>query len=168
MGTACNALKFRLFLGAWAFSGAGRQMQTKIVLAVMICAGAAQADHKFEGRDLADGQSLYAEQCASCHGLNLEGQDNWRVRNDDGTMPAPPHDASGHTWHHDSQLLFDYTRLGGAGALADRGVTGFASAMPAFGETLTDDEIWNILAYIQSTWPEEVQQIQAARSPGHD
>ena len=35
----------------------------------------------------------------------------------------------------------EYTRLGGATALEVRGGTGFNSGMPAFGETLTDDEI---------------------------
>lgn len=143
-------------------------MNPRIFLFAILFAGAAHAEHAFENRDIVAGENLYAEQCASCHGRNLEGQPNWRVPNDDGTMPAPPHDATGHTWHHDSQLLFDYTRLGGAGALAERGITNFASAMPAFGETLTDDDIWTILAYIQSTWPEDVQEIQAARSPGHD
>ncbi len=142
-------------------------MRLQTSLLFILFAGTASAEHEFENRDLAAGQLLYAEQCASCHGLNLEGQPNWQLRNADGTMPAPPHDATGHTWHHDSKLLFDYTRLGGAGALAERGITGYASAMPAFGDTLTDDEIWDILAFIQSTWPEDVQQIQAARSPGH-
>ena len=144
------------------------KMRRQIFLLSVLLANAAHAEHAFENRDLVAGQKLYAEHCASCHGLNLEGQADWRTPNDDGTLPAPPHDASGHTWHHDSQLLFDYTRLGGAGIAAERGITGFTSAMPAFGDTLSDEAIWNILAYIQSTWPEEVQEIQAARSPGHE
>ena len=83
-------------------------------------------------------------------------------------LPAPPHDQTGHTWHHDNQLLFEYTKLGGKAALSARGVTGFASGMPGFGETLTDEEIWDILAYIRSTWPERIQDIQAARNPPHE
>jgi hypothetical protein len=43
------------------------------------------------------GKVVYAEQCASCHGTNLEGQPNWRHRLPNGRMPAPPHDATGHT-----------------------------------------------------------------------
>lgn len=142
-------------------------MQRGLTILLMICAGAAQAEHKFENRDLAKGQSLYAEHCAACHGSNLEGAPNWQIQNDDGTLPAPPHDQTGHTWHHDSQFLFDYIKLGGEASLAKGGVTGFQSAMPAFGDILTDDEIWNILAFIQSTWPERMQEIQAARSRGH-
>lgn len=127
----------------------------------------APAAHELEDRDLARGQTLYAEQCASCHGAELQGQPNWQRQNDDGTMPAPPHDETGHTWHHDNQLLFTYTKLGGQGALAERGITNFKSGMPGFAATISDEEIWDILAYIRSTWPERVQEIQAGRNPPH-
>ncbi|MBE1284471.1 MAG: c-type cytochrome [Rhodobacteraceae bacterium] len=126
------------------------------------------AGHEMDDRDLITGQTLYAEQCASCHGTNLEGEPDWQTPKDSGVLPAPPHDETGHTWHHDNQLLFEYTRLGGEEALAARGVTGFVSGMPGFGDALTDDEIWNILAYIRSTWPKRIQEIQAARNtPRH-
>ena len=55
---------------------------------------------------------LYQQYCASCHGVDLEGQPNWRQRDENGFLPAPPHDASGHTWHHPDQLLFDVTKYG--------------------------------------------------------
>lgn len=131
-------------------------------------ATASFADHELDSRDLSNGQSLYAEHCAACHGANLEGQPDWRTPDENGVLPAPPHDETGHTWHHDNQLLFDYTKLGGEAALAARGVTGFSSGMPGFGDAVTDEEIWDILAYIRSTWPERVQDIQAARNPPHE
>ena len=43
------------------------------------------------------GKKVYVEQCASCHGVNLEGQDSWRNTKVDGMRLAPPHDKSGHT-----------------------------------------------------------------------
>ncbi|SLN10907.1 Cytochrome c6 [Falsiruegeria litorea R37] len=125
------------------------------------------AGHEMDNRDLANGQDLYAEQCSSCHGANLEGQPDWQTPDDNGILPAPPHDESGHTWHHDNQLLFEYTQLGGEAALAVRGVTGFESGMPGFGDALTDDDIWDILAYIVSTWSVRVQEIQAGRNLPH-
>ena len=103
------------------------------------------------------GARVYAQACASCHGSALEGQADWRVRRPDGTMPAPPHDASGHSWHHDDATLFTITKHGPA-ALAG---AGYRSDMPAFGGTLSDTEIRATLAYIKSTWPAEVREKQA-------
>lgn len=113
--------------------------------------------------DVAEGAALYAENCASCHGAELEGQPEWRSPGPDGRLPAPPHDESGHTWHHPDSVLFDYTRLGGTAALARQGVE-FESGMPAFGDKLTDQEIHNILAFIRSTWPERIRDAQAERT----
>lgn len=128
----------------------------------------AYSGHELEGRDIAAGQVIYAENCAACHGENLEGAPDWQTQNADGTWPAPPHDATGHTWHHDNILLFQTTKLGGAGALALRGITNFQSGMPAFQDTLSDDDIWNVLAFIRSTWPERERTIQDGRNPVHN
>ncbi len=98
------------------------------------------------------GQGIYRGQCASCHGDKLQGQANRRTRNADGTLKAPPHDESGHTWHHSDKVLFDYTKLGGA-AMAP---PGFNSAMPGFGGSLKDAEIWAVLAFIKRLWPSDV------------
>lgn len=104
------------------------------------------------------GQQLYATTCAACHGANLQGQPDWKRRLDTGLMPAPPHDATGHTASHSDRELFAFTRLGVAAVTGD----GYESAMPAFGDTLGDDDIAAVLDYIKSTWPAEVQQKQAA------
>jgi mono/diheme cytochrome c family protein len=138
-----------------------------LILVLLSFTSTAVADHNWDHRDVVAGQSLYADNCASCHGANLEGQPNWQSPDADGVLPAPPHDGTGHTWHHDDELLFEYTRLGGVAALEAMGVSGFNSGMPAFNETLTDDEIWDILAYIRSTWPEREREAQANRNPQH-
>jgi mono/diheme cytochrome c family protein len=116
-----------------------------------------------DAAQVARGAVIYAEACAACHGAELEGAANWREPGPDGRLPAPPHDETGHSWHHGDRLLFDYTKLGGAGALAKQGVTGFDSGMPAFEGVLTDQEIWDALAYIKSEWPEDVRAAQAER-----
>jgi mono/diheme cytochrome c family protein len=118
-----------------------------------------------EDVDIAAGEALYAENCAACHGANLEGQDDWRSPGEDGRLPAPPHDETGHTWHHGDQVLFEYTKLGGRALMASQGME-FDSGMPGFGDQLSDQEIWNILGYIKSTWPERVQEMQAVRTEG--
>lgn len=101
------------------------------------------------------GQSVYERQCASCHGARLEGQPNWTQRLPNGRLPAPPHDDSGHTWHHPSELLFALTKHGLVPPYAP---AGYASDMPAFGGVLRDDEIWNVLAFIRSRWSAEVRE----------
>ncbi len=145
-----------------------RAKNISALLVAALAASHTHAAHELDGRDIANGETLYAEQCASCHGAGLEGQPNWQTAGDDGVMPAPPHDETGHTWHHDNKLLFTYTKLGGEGALEARGITGFKSGMPSFEDVITDEEIWDILAFIQSTWSQRVKEIQAARnSPYH-
>jgi mono/diheme cytochrome c family protein len=103
---------------------------------------------------LVQGERLYRAHCASCHGANLEGQPNWRERGSDGLLPAPPHDESGHTWHHPDEQLLRLTRLGIAKAA---NMPDYKSAMPAFEGVLSDDEIVAILSWIKSKWPEPVR-----------
>ena len=108
--------------------------------------------------DVEQGAELYRTHCASCHGANLEGEANWRQRKADGRLPAPPHDETGHTWHHPDQVLFDITKHGVAAFAPE----GYRTDMAAFGEALSDDEITAVIAYIKSTWPAEIQQRQEA------
>ena len=99
------------------------------------------------------GKTVYAGHCASCHGLELEGEPNWRQRDASGLLPAPPHDATGHTWHHPDAQLLSMIKDGFV-----PGVTapiGYESDMPAFGAVLTDIQIKSVLAYIKTYWPED-------------
>ena len=109
---------------------------------------------------VAVGATVYGKHCASCHGKNLEGEPDWRRRRLDGTLPAPPHDATGHTWHHSDDQLFRLTKEG-PGAVVGKG---YRSTMPGFAGTLEDHEIWASLAYIKSRWPPEIREIQARRN----
>ena len=115
--------------------------------------------------DLATGKTLYAVNCAACHGSNLGGQEDWRSPGEDGRLPAPPHDQTGHTWHHGDQVLFEYTKFGGRALMATQGME-FDSGMPGFADQLSDQEIWDILGYIKSTWPQRIQEVQAVRTEG--
>lgn len=105
----------------------------------------------------ARGATLYAQNCASCHGPNLEGQPNWKERLPDGSLPAPPHNDSGHTWHHADKVLVDITTSGGQ---AVYGSDNFTSNMPAFGETLSDSDIAAILEFIKTQWGKDQRERQ--------
>lgn len=106
---------------------------------------------------LAMGRQLYHANCAACHGSDLEGEPDWQGRRADGTLPAPPHDESGHSWHHPDHLLFAITKQGTAAfAPAD-----YKTNMPGFGDRLSDDQIRAVLDYIKSRWPEKIRAAQA-------
>jgi mono/diheme cytochrome c family protein len=104
---------------------------------------------------VAEGRALYGAHCAACHGADLEGQADWQLRLENGRMPAPPHDATGHTWHHPDALLVDITTRGTAAVVG----RGYESDMMGFGDILDEDEIIAVLSYIKSTWPAEVIEI---------
>ena len=107
--------------------------------------------------DLALGEKIYAEQCAACHGAKLEGQPDWRKPLPNGRLPAPPHDDSGHTWHHPEEVLFGITKHGLVQPYAP---AGYRSDMPGFAGKLTDGEIRAVLAYISSHWSAEVHRAR--------
>lgn len=119
--------------------------------------GVAGIDPKDEAK-VARGKSVYATACASCHGAELQGQANWRQRLPNGRMPAPPHDDSGHTWHHPDEVLFGITKEGLVPG--KYGPPGYVSDMPAFGGILNDADIAAALSYIQSRWSPEVRQAR--------
>ena len=99
------------------------------------------------------GKAIYAENCASCHGVVLEGQANWRQRDVEGYLPAPPHDERGHTWHHPDSYLFLMTKYGIEKMIGKS----YPNNMPAYEDKLTDDDIIAALSYIKSTWSGRIQ-----------
>jgi mono/diheme cytochrome c family protein len=133
---------------------------TAIACAALLAAcgdGAPRIDAQ-DAKNVAAGEAIYVRHCAACHGAHLEGQPNWRRRLPNGRLPAPPHDASGHSWHHPDTLLFGIVKNGLVPPYAP---AGYASDMPAFGGVLSDDQIRAVLAYIQSRWPKQVMEARA-------
>lgn len=109
-------------------------------------------DPRADPRDAAKvtlGAKVYGQHCAACHGANLEGQPDWRRRLPNGRLPAPPHNESGHTWHHRDEVLFAITKNG---LVPPNAPKDYESDMPAFAGKLSDEEIWAVLAYIKSHW----------------
>lgn len=107
---------------------------------------------------IALGRAVYEKNCASCHGVRMEGQPNWQRRLPNGRMPAPPHDDTGHTWHHPDRVLLAITKYG---LVPPHAPPDYPSDMPAFQSVVSDDEIRAVLAYIRSHWSEEVMKWRA-------
>ena len=102
------------------------------------------------------GRQVYGTQCASCHGATLQGQPDWRQRLPSGRLPAPPHDETGHTWHHPDTMLCEMTKYG----VQEFGPPGYQSNMAPFEDILSDREMWAALAFIKSTWPPKIRSRQ--------
>lgn len=98
------------------------------------------------------GRRLYATYCAACHGPELRGEVGWKSPRPDGSYPAPPHDVTGHTWHHGDGVLFRIVKEGGA----LYATPSTPSRMPAFGDQLCDAEVRAVIEFLKSSWgPDE-------------
>ena len=75
-------------------------------------------------------------------------------------LKAPPHDETGHTWHHSDAYLIESVKAGGA-RLTGQNVG--VSPMPAYGEILSYEEITAVFSYIKSTWPSDILIAQSQR-----
>lgn len=126
-----------------------------IAVIIIVQSTAQRAPQQASEQTRALGKTIYDQNCASCHGLNGEGKypDSWKIPDVNGLLDAPPHNAQGHTWHHADQQLFAITKNGFI-------VEGFYP-MPAFGDKLSDEEIWAVIAYIKTWWQADQVASQA-------
>ncbi len=106
--------------------------------------------------EAARGQGTYLQHCARCHGANLEGEADWRRRKPNGRLPAPPHDHTGHTWHHSDDALFRVTKFGSSAVVGGA----YESDMPGFEKILSEDDIRAVIAFIKSRWPADIRTSQ--------
>jgi mono/diheme cytochrome c family protein len=109
------------------------------------------------------GASLYGEHCAACHGVERQGQPDWRKVNAAGLLPAPPLDGTGHGWRHSDAELLHMIKF----SVLDQAGPGYKTGMPAFGGKLSDRDIRSILAFIKSRWPSGIQAAQSFLNPDH-
>lgn len=138
------------------YSPVGIVSGVMLALLVLLSGCASDASDGIDPRDAAQvaaGERVYHTYCAVCHGAALEGQPEWRRRLPSGRLPAPPHDDTGHTWHHSNTELIAMVRDGMVPPLAPEG---YESDMPAYAGILSDEEIRAVLAFIQSRWSDEI------------
>lgn len=131
-------------------------LASAFALAVIVLLRAGSGDRTASG-EIVRGQRIYMVNCAQCHGNRLEGQAKWQTPYPNGRMPAPPHDGTGHTWHHSDDMLAGIVKKG----MKPYVDAGYESDMPAFGSRLSDQDIRDVLSFIKTTWPEEAMRWQA-------
>jgi len=119
-------------------------VRNKLILILLILLlSACTNNEQAPSGDVVLGKTVYEANCAACHGQRGEGQPNWMQTDADGKLPAPPHDSTGHTWHHPDGLLLEIIAQGGGAPNSD---------MPAYAEVLTQAEMESTLAYIKTFW----------------
>lgn len=143
--------------------GSPRAWLVAVVLTAAACeAREAGADVPADPETLALGETVYRQQCASCHGPQGKAAPGWRETTPAGEMPPPPHDSAGHTWRHSDALLYRIVVEGWRDPFnrTDR------LTMPAFGGTLDPREIRAVIQYIKTLWTPEQRRFQALESRG--
>ena len=132
-------------LGGW-FSRAG--MMTMIPGAVAVCVAIAVLFFTLGTGDgtptrnpvpptqdsVAAGLELYNQNCVTCHGSDGRGGGAGGV-----ALDPPPADLVIHVPHHPDRALFEFVKNGIAG-----------SGMAGVGDKLSDEEIWDVVNYIQT------------------
>lgn len=98
------------------------------------------------------GQEIFTSICSACHGLQGQGQPDWHISKEDGTLPAPPLNGDGHTWHHGDGFLYRIVRDGGRFQEDPVLLPNFKSAMPAFGAQLSHEETVAVINYVKNWW----------------
>ena len=93
------------------------------------------------------GEKVFADNCASCHGKNAEATTEWKKRDAQGNLVPPPLNGSAHTWHHPMKILRSTVRKGGVPV---------GGTMPAFKDKLSATEIDSAIAWFQSKWNEDI------------
>lgn len=103
------------------------------------------------------GRAIYMQHCASCHGANAQGAHDWQERDAHGELPAPPHNAEGHTWRHSDAMLYEMVTKG----WRDPFNKTKRLTMPAFAAALSPEQVRAVIAYLKTLWTPEQLRFQS-------
>ncbi len=121
-------------------------------LAFFTQAAQAEAGRWYQPDEISQGEVLFLQNCASCHGANAEAMAGWQQAS--GEKSAPPLNGTAHAWHHSPEQL-SKTIL--------QGNIQIGGSMPAFKDKISEQDTRHLIAYFQSKWPEDVYQQWAGR-----
>ncbi|UCH40721.1 MAG: thioredoxin fold domain-containing protein [Gammaproteobacteria bacterium] len=137
-------------------------VKSLFLLGLVLVAGqafAAPAERWYSDEQVAQGEKLFRQNCAGCHGQNAEATPDWKKTDANGNYPPPPLNGSAHTWHHDLDLLRRTIREGGAK---------LGGQMPAFEGVLNAEQVDAVIAFFQSKWSDEIYQRWSGRFVSDD
>jgi thiol:disulfide interchange protein DsbC len=111
----------------------------------------------FNNAQISNGETIFQQNCASCHGANANGSPDWPQAR--GEKAAPPLNGSANSRNKSIEQLMQVIR---------QGSIQIGGSMPAFKNALSEPEIIQVIAYFQSKWPDEVYQKWAGQHPVAD
>lgn len=135
-------------------------LRMAIAFLLGLSSGASRAEQQAVNAQPADGRAVYSQLCASCHGGKGEGAPNWREPNEQGDLPPPPHDATGHTWRHADAVLYEMIAEGWRDPFNKTETL----TMPAFEGKLTPQQIADVIEYLKTLWAPDQRQFQMDES----
>ncbi len=121
---------------------------------------AADEASSLDSESVKSGRAIYGQYCASCHGANAQGAPDWQERDERGELPAPPHNAEGHTWRHSDAMLSEMVSKG----RRDPFNKTKRLTMPAFGDVLSAEQIRAVITYLKTLWTPEQRGFQVEES----
>lgn len=93
----------------------------------------------YSAEQVEQGQEIFRMNCASCHGVEGQGNEQAGIPALNGSM---------HSWHHGDSEITGLIRRGGV-------------RMPAIGSAWSDGEITAVLAYVKDWWTPQQREFQA-------
>lgn len=106
------------------------------------------------------GSAVYRQHCASCHGAQAQGAPGWQQPDASGEMPAPPHDAQGHTWKHSDAMLYRIVMRGWRDPFNKTS----RLTMPGYSAILSPGEAKAVVTYLKTLWTPEQRSFQREES----
>ena len=105
------------------------------------------ASRWYSHENVTRGGPIFAQYCAGCHGEGGQGSFTWRRPEADGSWPPPPLNGTGHAWHHPIRALGSQIKFGAPGG---------SGKMPGFAQTLSDQDVVDVIAWFQDKWADEI------------
>ena len=101
--------------------------------------GAAKGPLPFTTKSIARGRQFYLVHCVECHDQDGKGLGR---RDFNGTPPADLTDPEAWLYGTSAQAIFSSVREGSK------------NDMPSFKDKLQDEQIWHVVNFLRSLWPE--------------
>ena len=123
-------------------------MKLTYSLTIIVCLLAsvsayAEVTRWYTTEQASQGQQIYQDKCAKCHGDNAQGEINWRRLDDEGEFPPPPLNGDAYAWHLNMDQLRHQILFGSDAEEGD---------MPSFRSKLDDGQVDAVIAFFQSQW----------------